>query len=716
MDSGSFDETADGGAQLQREIHMLESRLAHTKELLQTQKAMGGMSNSGMDIQKAMGISGSSMASVATATTSRGMNGVTLQPLSFVPLVGSEPGAGGLTAQPPSRPRTVGAAPTLRGRQATGRITADEQPLFPAGRQGPAEKQPVFPVGPELQGPRPPVISAQSQTSRLLLSKDVATHRRRWEVLHRCQKIFLVADDLWRLADEYRRSTQEEPWMRETVAETRLRELRDKLVKMAREVYSDGSNPDQSSFETVATQEKIRIKRKMAAYEEKISVLEMTVSSYFAGKEQIKERDAWMREHAISTRLDLWRSMILVHVFGLWFREACDGRHSKVRGQVRVHVEPLTVRVMLENQWALLDSVFRIWLQEAWREGLERLRKDNKDMLSKARLQKLQAAQLAFDGLEQAVKSGSFRVWKDEARDAKLHKDRREALKRKMAQEMASSGTMLVRQIVMAWGTMILTHRARRVGKESLMKQVMSNLANSDRVVFQNSFREWATYTMQETKARREEHARVKEMSAKLAKMQAFELMFKQAEDAIFDACWRCWTEETVIAKKERKFKQSGMDAVLRRMFGQSQQILLECLQDWMAHYKECVADLRTKNIEDARQKALAYFLKSLDKNTIEQQKGIIKAWREIVDLQFTRMRRRQALLERIGREMASTGMIVALLLPVWSKLAQEGVDKDKRDAEVKSTLEKARNIIVRLRDATILRVNMVAWYARACV
>eukprot|EP00930_Biecheleria_cincta_P038335 TRINITY_DN26348_c0_g1_i1.p1 TRINITY_DN26348_c0_g1~~TRINITY_DN26348_c0_g1_i1.p1 ORF type:complete len:493 (-),score=115.73 TRINITY_DN26348_c0_g1_i1:711-2189(-) len=474
MDPGSFDATEDDTERLQHEIRMLESRLAHTRDMLKTQKAMGGKSNTGMDMQKVMGISGSSMASVATAATPRSLNGMTLQPLSFVPLVGSIPDAGGLMAQPPSRPRTVGAAPAPRGRHITGRINAEEQPLFPAGR--PAEEQPMFLAGPDSKSPKQPPqdLSAQSQTSRLLLCRDVAVHRRRWDVLHRCQKIFRVADELWRLADEYRRSLQEEPWMRETVAETRLRELRDKLVQLAEEAYSDRSNPEKSpsSYDTAVTQERLRIKRKIAAYEEKISVLELTVSSYFAGKEQIKERDAWMREYAISSRLDHWRNICLIHAFALWFKDACERRHSKVRGRVRLHAEPLADRFMIENHWALVDSVFRIWLQEAWREGLDRLRKDNKDMLAKARLQKLQAAQLAFDGLEQAVKSGSFRAWKDEMRDAKLYKDRREALKKKIAQEIASSGTMLVRQIVMAWGTMILTNRARRAGKVGLIKQV----------------------------------------------------------------------------------------------------------------------------------------------------------------------------------------------------------------------------------------------------
>lgn len=720
MDQGMFDATEDDAERLQREIHMLESRLAHTKDLLKTQKVMGGVTNSGMDMQKVMGISGSSMASVATAVTPRSANGVTLQPLSFVPLVGSLPGAGGLTAQPPSRPRTVGAAPAPRGRHLAGQLTAEEQPLFPApaGLKGSAEEQQMLLAGPESQSLRKQSqdLSAQSQTSRLLLSRDVAVHRRRWNVLHRCQKIFQVADDLWRLADEYRRSLQEEPWMRETVAETRLRELRDKLVKMAEEVYSDGSNPSPRSFETVATQEKLRVKRKLAAYEEKISVLELTISTYFGGKEQVKERDAWMREQVVGSRLDLWRNMFLIHTFALWFKDVCERRHKKIRRRIPVHAAPLADRFILESQWALVDTVFRIWLQEAWREGLDRLRKENKEMLAKARLQKLQAAQLAFDGLEEVLKTSSFRAWKDETRDAKLHKGRREALKKKMAEEMASSGIMLVRQIVMAWGTMILTNRARRAGKESLIKQVLNNLANSERAVFQSSFREWSIYTMQETRTRKEEEARVKEMNAKLAKMQAFEQMFKQAQDAIFDACWRSWTEETDIARKERKFKQNGMDATLRRILGQNQQILVECLQDWIAHYKECVAEVKRKNIEDARLKALAYFLKSLDKNTTELQKGVVKAWREIVDMQLTRMRRRQALLERVGREMASTEMIVALLLPVWRKLAAEGADKDRRDAEVKSTLEKARKIIIKLRDATILRVNMVAWYARACV
>lgn len=712
MDQGMFNTAEDDVEGLQREIHRLQ-------DLLKTQKLMSGEPNSDMDMQKVMGTSGSSMASVATFATPRAANGVTLQPLSFVPLVGSQPGAAGLTAQPPSRPRTVGTPPFPRGRHLTGQqLSADEKPLLPAsaGWNDHAEEQQMLLEASECQRLNKQFqgLSGQSQTSRLLLSRDVAVHRKRWNVLHRCQKIFQVADDLWRLADEYRRSLQEEPWMRETVAETRLRELRDKMVKMAEEVYSDGSNPSSRSFETSVTQEKLRVKRKLAAYEEKISTLELTISTYFTGKQEVKERDAWMREQVLGARLDLWRNMFLIYAFALWYKDVCDQRSRIIRRRIPGHVAPLADRFTLESQWALVDTVFRIWLQETWREGLDRLRKENTERFAKARLQKLQAAQLAFDGVEQVMKSSSFRSWKDEARDAKLHRDRRERLKKKMAQEIASSGLMLVQQIVMAWSTMILTNRARRAGKESLVRQVLNNLATSERAVFHASFREWSVYTMQEIKSRREEDIRIKALNAKLAKMQAFQQMFKHAEDAMCEMCYRSWAEETELTRNQRKFKQNGMDVTLRRILGNQQQLLGECLQTWITHYKECVAELKRQNIEGARQKALAYFMKSLDTNSTELQKNIVKAWREIVDVQLTRMRRRQALMERIGREMASTEMIVALLLPVWRKLAAEGADKDRRDAEVKNTLEKARKIIVRLRDATITRVTMVAWYARA--
>jgi hypothetical protein len=299
----------------------------------------------------------------------------------------------------------------------------------------------------------------------------------------------------------------------------------------------------------------------------------------------------------------------------------------------------------------------------------------------------------------------------------------RELLKARILKQLAGSGMLLVHNVVSTWGAMIKMQRAKRAGKDSLMKQVMKNFATSERAIFERCFKEWAAHTRDEKHERYLVESKRRALEEKLQKMKVFEKMFAAHLAMLINEGWRTWIEEVAATKLAARLKQQGLDVLLRRIMSSNTQLINETFHAWVMDWRDALEQLRKENAEAAkqrteaaRQKALAHFAKSLDQKIAELQVSCMRAWLEVVDLRKVKQGRRKALLERIAREMLTVEMMVRCIFPMWVRIAGEAKGSAARDLAVKITLDKARKIIVRLRDATILRVFMISWYLRAVV
>merc|ERR1719401_303582 len=215
--------------------------------------------------------------------------------------------------------------------------------------------------------------------------------------------------------------------------------------------------------------------------------------------------------------------------------------------------------------------------------------------------------------------TNSVSGWRNVQLLLKATKATQEATVKRALRALANSDEALCREVHVAWGEAAHTLRRKMKGKEQRMKEVMKTLAYGDANLQAEVLLLWKGIAADERNARllREALEKNEEMTEKMKrqKLAAVEKCFANEGRALMATFHRAWKAEIQAKHLAAKLKDRSMHATLKRILSSDEALRNECFtawkEDWAEWRKEkdlAAAEERKKNVEEARQRALAFF------------------------------------------------------------------------------------------------------------
>merc|ERR1719401_384365 len=194
----------------------------------------------------------------------------------------------------------------------------------------------------------------------------------------------------------------------------------------------------------------------------------------------------------------------------------------------------------------------------------------------------------------------------------------------------------------------------------------------------------WKGIAADERNARllRQAKEREEEMTEKMKrqKLAAVEKCFANEGRALMATNFRAWKAEVEAGKLARKLKDRSMDATLRRILSSNEQIAAMCLAEWKGdtlnerQLKElAAAEERKKKVQEARQKALAFFEQSLTANINALLLNCVNAFVENVQAEKDKRKRKDEVMKSALRGIASSEEVLkSMTFTLWQKVYDE--------------------------------------------
>lgn len=564
-----------------------------------------------------------------------------------------------------------------------------------------------------------PIHAMGSPTSRLMLNRDVKKHRLKWDVLHRCQKLFHLADGLWRLGDEQRRSMDQDVFSSHATADAHMRKAREQLMQILQEMQG-GTAPvtlGETSADKELSLEKPRLRRMLVEAEEKATGLEIAYTNVTKQQDRLKSRIDYLRQNAKRGWLEAHFSASTQQVVIAWKIATIGIVGRRYKSQVMGALSRLAERTELAQADTYVETCWATWVNATSERRYREAERRRLEAAARDRAKKLKAAQMAFGHAASALLLTSIRGWETVTKNSGMNAAKRKQIMDRTTRMIAGQGWLLVRQCITEWGNIVKVNIARRQGKEKLMANALRQLGADRLQIARDAWGPWkdmVTEAKQERAQKLIDEANEAKIRARLQKLKMIESILANEGPRLKAACFKEWNDCAAVTRAANRFKQNGMDSALRRILGLQAELLRDCLNAWIEDWKEESARAKNGRIEEARRKALAHFAKSLAMNVQAVQQMTLKAWNEQVELRKLRQKKRKEIMERAAANMATAEMMVKMLFPIWVHEARNSNYAKYQKKQMQASLDRCRGMIIKLRDKTILQLCWLGWYMRA--
>jgi len=442
-------------------------------------------------------------------------------------------------------------------------------------------------------------------STRWALKKDAEDYKLKWDEAPMAspEKLGpLVDESAWRLAEDHK-SAREQDALR---ADARVRTLEEKMQMMPLgEPLSDPRRPatmggmgigDRTLDEfplspgSVTMEENARLRRELVLRDNRVASLEAAFVSYVSAKSKVLSRDKWMKDFAITSRLQMHNTAVILQVCGAWANAAIRSRQLREQEEqsaqdkallsdVRARcVEYTQTRQDILVKSALLALCMSAWTAEVGSELLAKCQGQVELMNQQITLARKRMAPRLERWLDTQGKQAVSECFADWA-----------GASRKRTSDRVQRDLEETRKLIASTEKALLESKmlVERFSK-SAVRQLRQKVNADQGAVQQMALAAW-NRALQDARKQREleaARARARQMSAE-ARERAIRLAMGGADMVLKQTVYLAWLEVQTEAKNALLQKTKAMDKARRAINGSDQDLQGVVLGIWVKVTKD---------------------------------------------------------------------------------------------------------------------------------